>query len=118
MFWNLNKYNLPFYATNHKHLRFSWAYFIASTSIVSLVTFYAQGTFRSIKLLPFYQTMYFFKGRKQRENHPEIGPAYMLACPCSQFAKVCNELLKVSEGHFALKVKWAVRYWWYKRVAR
>ena len=33
-----------------EHLRFGWAYLIASASIVSLVTFYAQGTFRSIKL--------------------------------------------------------------------
>lgn len=33
-----------------EHLSFAWAYLIASASIVSLVTFYAQGTFRSIKL--------------------------------------------------------------------
>lgn len=70
------------------------------------------------KLLPLYQTMYFFKVRKQKEYHQEIGSAYMLACPCDQFTKVCDELLRASEGHVLLKVKWALRYWWYKRVAQ
>jgi hypothetical protein len=68
-------------------------------------------------LLPFYHTMYFFKVKEQREHHPEIGPAYMLACPCNQFDKVCSELLKITQGNFPLKVKWALRYWWYKRVS-
>lgn len=33
-----------------EHLSFGWAYLIAAASIVSLITFYAQGTFRSVKL--------------------------------------------------------------------
>jgi len=70
----------------------------------------------STTMLSFYLIMYFFKVREQKEHHPEVGPAYMLACTCNQFDKVCNELLKITQGNFPLKVKWALRYWWYKRV--